>query len=127
MDLSVLVAKIYGTVAIALGLGMLFNAEYYKETFRSIFKDKTYLFFGGIAALVIGLLIILHHNIWEASWAVLITIIGWIALIKGFLLLVFPQMTVIFEPLFTKKTFIVITGLILFLFGLLLCYLVGCA
>ena len=40
---------------------------------------------------VIGLLIVIYHNRWTKSWAVLITILGWLALIKGILLIAFPQ------------------------------------
>lgn len=125
MELSVLIAKLYGTVAIAMGLGMIFNAKYYQEAFGEMTKNKTYIFLGGIAALVIGLLIVVHHNIWEASWVVLITLIGWIAVIKGFALLVFPKFAKYFESWFQNTLFFVLAGTGSLVFGLVLCYFSG--
>ena len=110
MELSVLVAKLYGAVMVALGLGLLFNLAYYKKTFSEMLKNKTYVFLGGIFALVVGLLLVLHHNIWEASWVVIITIFGWLGLVKGVLLLVVPGFADFFEGWFKNKGLLIAMG-----------------
>ena len=45
----------------------------------------------GFITLVIGALLVNAHNIWVKDWTVLITIISWGILIKGFLLIAYPQ------------------------------------
>lgn len=122
MELSILVAKLFGAVYAALGLGMLFNMGYYKKAFAEMMKNTTYILLGGIAALVIGMLIVMNHNIWEASWVVIITIIGWLALVKGVLLLVIPKFVNIFEGWFKNKSFLTVTGVGALILGLVLLY-----
>ena len=53
-------------------------------------KKGFMLYFFGIFALIIGLLVVLSHNVWEADYRVVITIIGWLALIKGIAYLTLP-------------------------------------
>ncbi len=47
--------------------------------------------FGGALDLIIGLLIVLQHNIWSVDWIGLITLFGWLALAEGIALLFFPK------------------------------------
>ncbi|MFC1599661.1 hypothetical protein ACFL3T_01370 [Patescibacteria group bacterium] len=122
MELSVFVAKLYGAVMLALGLGLLINAGYYKKAFGEIMKDKTGILLGGMFALVIGLLLVMYHNVWEASWVVIITIIGWIALVKGVLLLVYPGFAEWFEGWFKNKSFLMFMGAASLILGGVLTY-----
>ena len=41
--------------------------------------------------LICGLLIIVGHNIWVADWHVIVTIVGWLTVLKGVIVLMFPQ------------------------------------
>ena len=71
--------------------------------FRQILDDNTYLFLGGWVAASVGVAMVQYHNIWVNDWRLLVTIVGWIALAKGILLLAFPQIIKMFEPWFTIK------------------------
>ncbi|MCD6109470.1 hypothetical protein J7J83_01805 [bacterium] len=122
MDLSILVAKLYGAILLAFGLGLLFNSTYYKKTITEMLKDKGYILFGGMFALIIGLLLVMNHNIWEWSWVVIITIVGWIALIKGILLIVYPQFASWFEGWFNKNSVLMFMGAISLILGGVLTY-----
>jgi len=94
MEVSILVAQVYGLICVALGLGLLINGAYYKKVFNALLKDSGYMFFGGIMALVVGFLIVSSHNVWVKDWTVLVTIIGWIALLKGITLFLAPKFLV---------------------------------
>jgi hypothetical protein len=39
--------------------------------------------FAGCISILVGLLIVTSHNIWTPEWPLLITLIGWVALLKG--------------------------------------------
>ena len=41
--------------------------------------------------LIIGLLIVIEHNVWMGAWPVVVTLIGWIILLKGLMRLFFPE------------------------------------
>jgi hypothetical protein len=42
--------------------------------------------------LILGLISVLLHNIWVANWHVLVTIFGWLTLIKGILVIAWPEL-----------------------------------
>jgi len=123
MDVALLVAKLYGAVAVAMGLGMLINAKYYKKVFVGMMKDTTFMFMWSIFAIIVGLLIILNHNVWEASWVIIVTLIGWIGLVKGVVLLVFPGIVKVFEGWFKNAAFFIAAGFGSLVLGGILLYL----
>ncbi|KHO18449.1 hypothetical protein [Mycolicibacterium setense] len=47
----------------------------------------------GFMSLFLGLASVLLHNVWELNWHVLITIFGWLALIKGVIVIAWPEIS----------------------------------
>ncbi len=121
MELSIFIAKIIAVVYIAISIGQVFSGITYKKMYQDIMKSSGLMVLMGIFAIVIGFLLVEHHNIWVKDWPVLITIIGWAALVKGFLFLAFPKALKIFEPMFTGK-FLNIFPYFTLAFGLLFGY-----
>jgi len=122
MELSVLLAKIYGVVMIFMGLGMLINMKYYRKLFDEIMVNKTAIFFNGVLAAAAGIAMITYHNIWEASWVVIITIFAWAATLKGFGLLVFPNHVKIWQKMFKNSSFFLFESVALVVLGAVLIY-----
>jgi len=91
MGNSILIAKIMGPYMVIVGIGLLCNLKFYQRMMEDFLKNAALIYLGGVYALIIGLLIVLFHNVWVAGWQVLITIFGWIGLIKGIWLIVFPN------------------------------------
>ncbi len=81
----------------------------------------TYL--GGAMSLIIGMLLIEYHNIWVKDWTVVITIIGWVATLKGVLLLANPKFVLRFKNCYKNTKpwfiFIIILGLFFAYYGFL--------
>ena len=92
METSILIAKILATVYFSFSLGLIFSSSYYKEKLPKLVDNTSYLLLGGFMAIVFGYLILEFHNHWRSDWTVIITICGWVSLVKGIVLLVFPQM-----------------------------------
>lgn len=90
MDLSIFVAQVAAIVYLAVGVGMLLDKKYYAKVLDGFMKDTTGMYLGGFMALIAGFALVTYHNEWVKSWEVLVTILGWIALIKGVMLLAFP-------------------------------------
>ena len=86
METSLLIAKIIGVIYTSFGIGLLFNKKHYKSTFPKLLENPSYTILGGFMAIVLGFLILELHNGSENDWTVIIPIIGWIAIIKGFFL-----------------------------------------
>lgn len=91
MELSYFLAQVFGILYLAVAAGLLVDPERYKLIVEDYFEDHSLLYFGGAMALVAGFSIVTFHNVWDGSWAVLITIIGWMAFLKGLILLIKPD------------------------------------
>ena len=91
METSIFIARIFGLCYLVIGIGFVLNRKAFQKVMQDFCKNAALLLLGGISALVIGVVIILKHNIWAANWTVMITIIGWLGFIKGIWMTVFPN------------------------------------
>jgi hypothetical protein len=76
----------------------------------------------GFLAVIVGFLIVHCHNLWGKDWTVLITIIGWLALIKGVLIIVFPKFIQRLSRSFLTDRTLQIYPYVTLLIGLLFAY-----
>lgn len=88
--LSVIIARIAAVIYLAAAAGALFSRSYYRRLIEDFYRNAAVVYLAGFMAVVLGSLVVVHHNLWVRDWRVLITILGWLALIKGVLLIVFP-------------------------------------
>lgn len=122
METSILIAKLISVIYLFAGLGFLVNPDFYQKTIKEAVKSSTFLMMGGAMATLVGILMITYHNIWSGEWwVVLITIIGWLSLLKGFLYLVFPQSLSAFIPMY-KKQHMPIWGILMLVIGAIFGY-----
>ncbi len=91
MEPSVLIARIAGPLLVLVALGMLLNREHYRTMTREFLDSPSLIYLSGTLAFVVGMVIVMFNNLWVADWRVVITLIGWISLIKGIGRIVFPQ------------------------------------
>ncbi len=119
--------QIFSLVYLAVGIGILINPDFYKKLFEDFTEDTTALYFGGVAALVIGYLILAFHNTWTKDYSVIITVIGWIALIKGILIIVRPKLMIaLTKAIAAKENFLKIEAIAIVIIGLALAFLGFC-
>ena len=106
MELSILVAKIVSVIYLSAGLGAIFSANHYRKLLDDMVNNTALTYLMGFTAVVVGFLLVSYHNIWVKDWTVLITIIGWLALLKGIVLIVFPEFVYWYaKPIFTGSGF----------------------
>jgi len=122
MNLTMFLAKVYGIVFTAVGLGMLINAKYYRKNIDDLIKNPGVMYLGGAIALVVGFLIATYHNLWVKDWRVLITVFGWIALLKGIMLLVFPKSAMNLSVGMLKKENFMVWGAVTLILGIIVGY-----
>ena len=118
MELSLFLAQVIGVVLFIVGFGFICNAKHYQKAFVAILKNEGIILFSSMFALILGTIIVLTHNIWETSWVVIITIFGWVGLLKGFSLAVFPKSAIKMSSAMLKTTGMFrLAGVFLMLFG----------
>ena len=123
METSVFIARIFGLCYLILGVGLLFNRKVFQRVMEDFYKNAALVFFSGMSALVVGVVIILTHNVWVANWTVIITIIGWLAFIKGIWIIVFPNTVSRFMQAYQKnKSLLTVHSIFALIFGVVLAF-----
>ena len=117
-NISIFLAKFWGWYLIIFFLILSLNPKRIKQIFEDL-KDQKFLIITAFIAIIIGLLNILFHNIWEDSWTIIITFIGYISLLIGLSLFVFPDRTINWINIINIK-FLQLLYMLLFLVGVFL-------
>ena len=119
MELSVLVAKIFALTYISAGILALQSKTTFSKIAEDFERSPALTYISGFMALMIGMLLVHYHSIWAQNWTVMITVIGWMALIKGILLIAFPQFISYFKSWYRHTQ---VWGFVLIAIGLLFGY-----
>ncbi|MFD2915744.1 hypothetical protein [Psychroserpens luteus] len=118
MNESIFLAKFWGWYLIIFFLILSLNPKRIKQIFNDL-NDEKFLIIFSFLAIIVGLLNILFHNIWESNYKVIITLIGWSSLYLGLALFVFPKKTVVWLEI-TNIKLVQVVYTLLFLVGIFL-------
>lgn len=83
--LTVFLAQFIGIFSLVLGLSTILKKKMVISIFDDIFKNRQATYLLGFAELFAGLTVVLNHNIWEGTLPLIVTAIGWLLLIEGFI------------------------------------------
>ncbi|MHB1148615.1 MAG: hypothetical protein ACYC01_13615 [Lutibacter sp.] len=117
-ETSIFLAKFWGWYLIIFFLILSFNPKRIVQVIKDL-EDQKFVIVISFVAIVIGLLNVLFHNIWEDDWRLIITLIGWITLFIGLSLFIFPKRTVLYLDYLNIK-FVQAIYMLLFFMGLFL-------
>ncbi|MFZ3180000.1 MAG: hypothetical protein WA156_07265 [Methylocystis silviterrae] len=92
--LTLFLAKLIGAYALIMSAWMLVRRDVALQMIESISREPVAIAFVGMIRLAIGLAIVIGHDIWSDTAAALVSLVGWITLISGFLTLFLPPQTV---------------------------------
>lgn len=121
---SLFFAKVFGIYALAVGLSLFLNPARFRMMYQRFLVDEQSVMLGGVLALLIGAFVIAAHNVWVWDWPVLITILGYWAVIKGVALLISPGFIQFFKPMLDSGNgFFKGVGFFWMIIGLLLVYI----
>lgn len=76
---------------LVVGASLLLRARTWITALSGVASHPFTPLASGLYATIMGLLIVLCHNIWVADMRVLVTLVGWLALGSGVLLLMIPE------------------------------------
>ena len=122
MELSVFLARFFAAVYIATGIAAIADKDLFKKIKDDLFKNTAMMYIGGAFALVFGLFLVSYHNVWENNWRTVITIFGWLALVKGILFIAFPKTAVRFYTTMINAVNSRTIGIVLLALGLFFAY-----
>ena len=123
MQTSVFLARLLGPLLLLTGAGIVLNPKSFRTIAGEVVRSVTLVYLFGFMDLAAGLAIVLTHNVWVASWRVLITLIGWLLLIRGAVRIVAPEIVMGYAAkVIRNKQLIPAAGAVVGVLGLVLCY-----
>lgn len=122
MEQSILLAKAIGLLLMLVALALLVNRKNVDLLFR-VYSHPEAVFLTGILDIVLGIVLVLNHNIWTFDFQGIITAIGWILLVRGVGRILFPSRIIKMLAKFKKMRAIIEPLLVVvFLVGAYLAY-----
>jgi hypothetical protein len=88
---TITLAQLMGPVLFAVGVGIFVSREYYLKVYRELERETLAVMMGGIVALVSGIAVVLFHNTWGSLPQILVSLFGWLMVLKGLALLIIPK------------------------------------
>lgn len=83
--------RLIGLYCILVSVSMLIRKQASVEVLTAMLHNAQLLLSLGVITVIAGLAMVLSHNVWSGgAVTVIVTLVGWIALIKGALLLMLP-------------------------------------
>ena len=90
-ETTLFLTRVFGLYLSIVGVLLLFAKERVGERITQLLESPETRFFSAVVTLMIGILLIVSHNVWTMNWVVLITILSWWVLVKGLLRLFVPE------------------------------------
>jgi putative exporter of polyketide antibiotics len=84
-------SRLIGLYAILVALSMFSRGQATVETVAALLQNPSIVFVLGVVMLAAGLAMVLAHNIWSGgALVVVVTLVGWMTLIKSLVFLFLP-------------------------------------
>jgi len=89
--LTTFLSRLIGLFSILISLSMVAHRHATVETVTALVHNPPLLLIVGMIGLIAGLAIVLGHNVWSGGvLPVIVTLVGWLILTRGLLLLFLP-------------------------------------
>ena len=121
MNISLFLAQVFGIYLIVAGVSLVLKYRAWCQIADDFIENTSLMHIVGMFVFIMGLLLILSHNVWESSWRVVITILSWLVFLKGMAFFLLPHNTLTrFVRLINNKNWYIVVGTINIIFGIYL-------
>jgi len=91
MSTSIFITKLLGPMFIVVGIALLLKAQMFRKILRELIASPVWLYFAGFLGLRAGMALVLTHNVWAPDWRLIITLIGWITIVRAVISIFQPE------------------------------------
>ena len=91
VPLTLILARAYGVAILVVALSALFAPRRMKAALADFARSPGLTFISALFAIVLGLTLVILHSIWADFPAALVSLLGWVILIKGIVLIAMPE------------------------------------
>jgi hypothetical protein len=111
-------ASIFGPLLLIIGLWKLMNAQSMMKAMGALKNTPGILYYSSVAYLWVGLTILSQYSVWNWTGFVLVTLLGWVLIIRGIMGLFAPRM--LLDMLMGHPRYTKLCGIIPLVWGLAL-------
>ncbi len=123
MDMSKFFAKVLGIYFLIVSTSMLSNMPQFMIDVNNLINDAPLMFVTGFFTLILGIIMVVSHNIWQWNWRLLVTLLAWLTLLKGSSLISYPQLIDKMSLNFMQNTAVAYSSVMFdFVLGVILTY-----
>jgi len=120
---SIFLARLLGPLLLLPGISLLLTPRTFRTMATELLGSLTLIYLFGLIDFAAGLAIVLTHNVWVANWRVIVTLIGWLMLVRGVVrILAADKIRPYARKLMGNKRLLPVSGGALVILGLVLCY-----
>lgn len=91
MEISLFLAKFLGLYILLMSIPLLVTPQIVRARYESFLNNEGVLKLAGNVTVLVGMFLVLLHNIWVADWRLLITLVSWLVLAEGITIVYFPE------------------------------------
>jgi len=123
MPTSIFIAKLLGPVYAVVGIALLVKVESYRVMLQEFLQSAVLRYLAGLLGLLAGLALVLTHNVWVFDWRLLITLIGWVTIVRAVVTILQPeQIVALGNAVLKHRTAFTVAAAVNLLIGLVLTY-----
>ena len=121
MQNAMWLASIFGPFLMIVGIWMLFYHDNMMKVVTSMKNTPGIMYLSGVMNLMVGLTVVSLYNMWNWNLPLLVTLFGWVILIRGLMAFFVPQY-LLKRTMNDSKT-LKVKGVILLVWGFFMCWL----
>jgi hypothetical protein len=91
METSIFLAKVIGLISVISATAVLVRYKRNLALEKDAVANPGVAALAGYAILILGVLLVVSHSVWTLDWRLVITILGWLVLLKGVGRIFFPE------------------------------------
>ena len=76
---------------VVAGVAFLVKPRMIRTILPEFIRSPTWLYLAGFMGLLVGLALVLTHRVWALDWRLIITVIGWVTLVRSLITIFQPQ------------------------------------
>ena len=123
MNASVAIARTLGIVLAIMGASVVIDRQNVSAALEKVAQGRGFLWLWSFLILTMGAVIVVMNNIWTSGLPLLVTILGWLTLLKGTLLLFFSGSAILLYRKCNNASVLIPGGIAACVLGLVLIYL----
>src|ERR1700733_5927980 len=91
MELSIFLAKLLGLYMLIVAVELMTRRHEFEGAVRDFASSKGLILFSGSISLILGLAVVIGHPVYEFNFRGLITLLGYILILRGMWRMAFPS------------------------------------